>query len=214
MIKPKFDIPEDVLRIIDKYYKKKSKARYFFFTHVVKVTELALLIADLNPHLRINRKVLIKGSMLHDIGIIKTNAPGIGCKGKHPYISHTYLGRKMLEKEGLDKIGLFCERHIGVGLSKKDIKKAGFPLPQRDMLPITIEEKLVSYADKFYSKSDNHLLIAKPIEKVNKKISKYGLDKITRFRKMIVLFGIEFYDHLYESQDKAKLEIVQAKNKK
>ena len=90
-----------------------------------------------------------------------------------------------------------------MGLSKKDIKENNFPLPKRDMLPVTIEEKLVCYADKFYSKSDSHLLVAKSIDKVNRKISKYGLDKITRFRELIVMFGIEFYDHLPEGKDKS-----------
>lgn len=198
MIKPTFKIPQDVQGLIDKHYKKKSKARYYYYNHVVKVTELALIIADLNPHLKIDRKILIRGAMLHDIGIIKTQAPGIGCKGKHPYICHTYLGRKMLEKAGMDDIAPVCERHIGVGLTVKDIKKSGYPLPLRDMVPETLEEKLICYADKFYSKSENHLLIAKPIDKVNRKISKYGLDKISKFRELIVMFGIEFYDHLRE----------------
>jgi len=203
-IKPTFEIPADVQNVIDKYYTEGTKAHYFYFTHVVKVTELALLIADLNPHLAIDRDLLLKGAMLHDIGIIKTYAPEIGCKGKYPYICHTYLGRKMLKKAGMEEVGLFCERHIGVGLSKKDIKQSGFPLPKRDMIPLTTEEKLVCYSDKFYSKSNSHLLVAKPIEKVNKKISKYGLDKITKFRELIVMFGIEFYDHLNEGKAKNK----------
>jgi len=93
MIKPSFKVPEKVDRIITKYYPKDEKAFYFYYTHVVKVTELALLIAKLNPKIEINKKFLIKGSMLHDIGIIKTNAPEIGCHGKQPYICHTYLGR-------------------------------------------------------------------------------------------------------------------------
>ncbi len=203
MIKPTFDVPQDVQDVIDKYYKEGTKAHFFFYTHVVKVTELALLIADLNPHLSIDRDLLVRGAMLHDIGIIKTDAPEIGCKGKYPYICHTYLGRKMLRKAGMEEVGPFCERHIGVGLSKKDIKENNFPLPKRDMLPVTIEEKLVCYADKFYSKSDSHLLVAKSIDKVNRKISKYGLDKITRFRELIVMFGIEFYNHLGEGKRKS-----------
>ncbi|MCF8379448.1 MAG: HDIG domain-containing protein [Bacteroidales bacterium] len=196
MIKPNFDIPDKVKRIIDKYYPKKSKARYYYFTHVVKVTELALLIADLNPRLEINKKFVIKGAMLHDIGIIKTKAPEIGCKGKLPYICHTYLGREMLEKEGMKKVAPVCERHLGVGLSKKDIKQAGYPIPVRNMIPRSIEEKLICYADKFYSKSENHLLVPKPIEKINQKISKYGKEKIERFEEFVELFGLEFYNHL------------------
>ena len=196
MIKPTFEVPPKVERIIDKYYPKKSKARFFFYVHVVKVTELALLIAELKPDLEMSRKKIIKGAMLHDIGIVKTKAPEIGCKGKFPYICHTYLGREMLEKEGMKKTALMCERHVGVGLSKKDIKESGFPLPHRDMLPVTLEEKLVCFADKFYSKSESHLLMPKPMEKVHKKIQKYGDEKIHRFEELVDLFGLEFYNHM------------------
>ena len=196
MIKPTFEVPPKVERIINKYYPQKSKARFFFYVHVVKVTELALLIAELKPELGLSRKKIIKGAMLHDIGIIKTKAPEIGCKGKFPYICHTYLGREMLEKEGMKKTALMCERHVGVGLSKKDIKESGFPLPHRDMLPVTLEEKLVCFADKFYSKSESHLLMPKPMEKVHKKIQKYGEEKINRFQELVDLFGLEFYDHV------------------
>jgi len=79
---------------------------------------------------------------------------------------------------------------------KKDIRDAGFPLPDRDMLPVSVEEKLVCYADKFYSKSENHLLTAKPVEKVLRKVAKYGEDKKQRFEEMMELFGVEFYEHL------------------
>jgi uncharacterized protein len=133
--------------------------------------------------------------MLHDIGILKTNAPEIGCFGELPYIAHTYLGREMLEEEGFEDIAPVCERHLGVGLSKEDIVESGFELPVRDMLPVTLEEKLICYADKFYSKSDKHLLTAKTPEKIRKKVSKYGADKAARFEEFVTLFGI---DYIYE----------------
>ena len=160
MIQPGFPLPEKVKKIIFKHYPVNSIAFNYYYTHCIKVTELALKITASNRNLKFDKETVIAGAMLHDIGIIQTNAPEIGCFGKYPYIAHTYLGREMLEKEGLFEIAPVCERHIGVGLSTEDIIKADFPLPYRDMIPITLEEKLICYADKFYSKSDKHLTIA------------------------------------------------------
>ena len=148
-----FKVPDEAMMIINKHYPSDSIAYKIYFTHVVKVTELAIKIVKHNPHLNLNLNYIIKASMLHDIGIIKTNAPEIGCFGKFPYIAHTYLGRQMLEEEGLIDVAPICERHVGTGLSKQDIIDSGFELPRRNMIPITLEEKLICYADKFYSKS-------------------------------------------------------------
>jgi uncharacterized protein len=192
MIQHGFSIPENVNKIIFKYYPENSLAFTYYYTHCIKVTELALKIIDLNRYLNINKNYVLAGAMLHDIGIIQTDAREIGCFGRHPYIAHTYLGRDMLEKEGLMEIAPVCERHVGVGLSVDDIINSGFPLPHRDMIPITLEEKVVCYADKFYSKSDKHLTIPRSLEKIRKKIVKYGEDKLQKFEELVELFGIAF----------------------
>jgi len=196
MIKPNFKIPKKVKKLILKYYPENERVHEIYFTHCVKVTELALLLIDLNPKLKIDRKKVIRCGMLHDIGIITTNAPGIGCFGDLPYVAHTYKGREILEKEGFAEIADICEKHIGVGLSKEDIIKGKLPLPHRDMLPETLEEKLICYADKFYSKSNRHLHIAKPMEKIKAKLKRYGDDKYDRFKSFRKLFGSNFYEHL------------------
>ncbi len=98
----------------------------------------------------------------------------------------------MLEKEGLFDIAPVCERHIGVGLSREDIISAKLPLPHRDMIPLSIEEKLICYADKFYSKSDKHLTTLRTTEKIRKKILKYGEDKLEKFEELVNLFGIDY----------------------
>ncbi len=186
-----FTIPEDVSRIINKYYPTNSLVYKFYFTHCVMVTELCLKLANANEHLLIDQQIVIKGGMLHDIGIIKTNAPEIGCYGEYPYIAHTYLGREILENEGLFEIAPVCERHIGMGLTVDDIIRSGFPLPHRNMVPISIEEKLICYADKFYSKTEKHLTKPKSLETIRKKVSKYGEDKLQKFEEFSELFGIE-----------------------
>lgn len=192
MIRPNFELPSEVMTLILKYYPKGSIAFYYYYTHCVKVTELALKIASLKPQLQLNKEYLINAGMLHDIGIIKTNAPDIGCFGDFPYISHTFLGRIILEENGFETVAPVCERHLGVGLTKKDIISSKFPLPHRDMIPTSNEEKLICYADKFYSKSDKHLTIPKSLDKIRKKVKKYGRSKSAKFEEFIDLFGNPF----------------------
>ena len=55
------------------------------------------------------------------------------------------------------------------------------------MLPETLEEKLVTYADNFYSKS--HIDKAKPLQKVLKSMAKYGEGTLQRMNDMVALFG-------------------------
>lgn len=57
------------------------------------------------------------------------------------------------------------------------------------MQPETIEEKLICYADKFYSKT--HLDREKTIEQAERSLAKFGGDTLARFRKMKELFGPE-----------------------
>ena len=42
---------------------------------------------------------------------------------------------------------------MGAGLSIADIEKHNFPIPKRDMMPTTIEEKIICFADKFFQKT-------------------------------------------------------------
>ncbi|MCB0823208.1 MAG: HD domain-containing protein [Bacteroidales bacterium] len=188
-IEPKFTIPDSVKQLIDKYYKSSPVAYHYYYTHCIKVTELALEIAERKKDYQMDHDVIIACGMLHDIGIIKTNAPDIGCFGEYPYISHIYLGREMLEQEGFADIAPICERHVGTGLSKEDIIKSNFPLPHRDMLPITLEEKLICYADKFYSKSEKHLTTPRSLEEIRKKVVKYGENKLGNFDALHELFN-------------------------
>ncbi|HNS16681.1 MAG TPA: HD domain-containing protein [Bacteroidales bacterium] len=184
--------PEDLIR---KYYPEGSLSFDYLFIHSQKVTEAALSIAAHNPSLHPDTERVRWSAMLHDIGIFMTQAPEIGCTGPFPYIAHGYLGRELLEKEGLYEIAPVCERHIGVGISLNDIVVNNMPLPHREMVPVTIEEKIVCYADKFYSKSDRYLTTPRPIEHIRKKIKKYGEDKIGIFEEFVGLFGVIY---LYE----------------
>ncbi len=43
----------------------------------------------------------------------------------------------------LEPIARICERHTGAGLTIDDIRRQALPLPLKDLLPETVEEKLV-----------------------------------------------------------------------
>ena len=82
-----------------------------------------------------------EAAMLHDIGMCRTDAPGIHCHGTEPYILHGILGRKMLDGMGLFRHGRVCERHTGAGITAAEIIAQHLPIdPPRDLLPESLEE--------------------------------------------------------------------------
>jgi len=176
----------DIDNIIDTYYPGDSELKHILLTHSDAVAKKALAIADKHPEYELDRKFLYEGSMLHDIGIFLTNAPKIYCFGDKPYICHGYLGAELLDKVGCHRHALVCERHTGAGISLEQIIAENLPLPHRSMLPVTLEEQVICFADKFFSKS--HLDTEKTVEKALKSISRYGEDGITRFNKWCDMF--------------------------
>ena len=172
--------------IIDKYYTKGTKLYDIYISHVTDVTNKALWIARKHPELAIDIQFLEEACMLHDISIFKTRAPHIECKGDLPYICHGYLGNELLTSEGLPKHGLVCERHTGTGLSLETIIKRKLPIPHRDMRPQSMEEKIICFADKFFSKSN--LGKEKSIKKIRKSLSKHGKHQIEQFDECCEMF--------------------------
>jgi len=126
--------------------------------------------------------------MLHDIGIFLTKAFHIGCYGEKPYVCHGYLGREILEKEGLPSHALVCERHVGTGLTKTDIESGNLALPRRSMTPVTLEEKIICFSDKFYSKRKEDSRDEKTISEIRKELSRYGERKVQQFDEWLIFF--------------------------
>ncbi|MBI4683932.1 MAG: HDIG domain-containing protein [Nitrospirae bacterium] len=176
------------LKIIEKFYSPESEAYHFLLQHSKMVVQKALSVAKRVKHLNPNMKFIEEAAMLHDIGIFLTKAPHTGCHGNKPYICHGYLGREIIEREGLPRHAIVCETHVGVRLTIKDIEEKNLPLPKRDMTPTTLEEQIVCFADKFFSKN-NDPLKEKPISKVREFIAKFGEDKLRQFDEWVRIFG-------------------------
>lgn len=194
----------DPLKVIEKYYRPGSQVYDILIRHSQSVCDLALKIAAHNSHLKIDAGLLAQAAMLHDIGIIHTHAPDIGCFGDRPYICHGFLGREMLEQEGLHHLAKFCERHTGTGITADEIVKHKLPLPERDMMPVTIEEKILCYADKFFSKTGKNLTEPKKLKKIYGNLIRYGEDKARRFDDFIGMFGVYY---VYGWMDDAKAPV-------
>lgn len=169
----------DYNKIIDKYYPEDNALKHILIVHSESVMRKALKIVDKHPELNIDRLFVEEAAMLHDIGIVKCDAAGIQCFGTEPYLRHGRLGAEMMRTEGYPLHARVCERHTGAGLSVEDIENQDLPLPHIDLLPETIEEKVICYADKFFSKT--HLDREKTFEQAEKSIAKFGGNGLERF---------------------------------
>lgn len=176
-----------VYGLIDKYYGDNPELRRILVTHSEQVRDRALAIIDAHPEWKVDRQFVAEAAMLHDIGIFLCNAPKIYCTGTHAYIEHGYLGAELLRSEGLPRHALVAERHTGTGISLDQVLREELPIPAQDYLPISLEEKIICYADKFYSKS--YLGEEVALSKIRHNIWKYGHDAIVRWDELTELMG-------------------------
>ena len=178
-------------QIIDHYYTP-SKLRDILMVHSRMVADKALKICKDSE-----QKAFIEAAaMLHDIGIIRCDASGIECYGTEPYICHGRIGAQMLREdahlfgmtqEEIEPYARVCERHTGAGLAKQQIISQSLPLPPEDFLPETLEEQIICYADKFFSKT--HPEVEKSYERALKSIEKFGEEGAERFKKWHEIFN-------------------------
>lgn len=91
--------------------------------------------------LKIDFKLVEVGALLHDIGRSKTHT-----------VDHAVIGAKIAESAGLpEPVVRIIKRHVGGGITSEEAEKFGWP---KDVyVPLTLEEKIVSYADKVIEQS-------------------------------------------------------------
>jgi len=87
----------------------------------------------------IDRRVVLAGALLHDIGRSRTHEVG-----------HGWVGAKILEEEGVDAVVVeIVRRHVGAGISSEEASSLGFP--PGDYIPRALEQRVVCFADKMVS---------------------------------------------------------------
>jgi len=172
----------------DKYYTEDSAARPILLKHSGQVARLALGINEamgcpLDP------AEVEYAAALHDIGICLTDASGIGCFGSEPYLRHGILGADLLRAGGAPEwAARVAERHTGAGITPADIAAMNLPLPtDRVLYPQTDLERLVCYADKFYSKSGD--MTRKSLERVRASMARHSAQTLERFEALHAVYG-------------------------
>ena len=179
--------PSCWLAVVDKYYADNEPLRHILLTHSRSVADFALDVARRHPEFCLDLRFLEEAAMLHDIGIFLTDAPGIQCFGHEPYIRHGLLGAELLRCEGLPRHARVAERHTGTGLTAEAIVAQQLPLPVRDYLPETLEEQIICYADKFFSKT--HLERTRTPEQVLRSLEKFGDESVQRMKAWMERFA-------------------------
>ena len=186
---------EFAIQVISHFYPDDDSFRRLLLKHSFQVCRKAEMIMhrpECPPGLE--EATVVIGALLHDIGIGRCHAPDIGCLGDRPYIAHGVIGAEMLRSYGavsglnLEKYARICERHTGTGLSAEDILRQHLPLPVRDYLPETAEEKLICLADKFFSKSGN--MEEKELAQIVRSMRKFGRENLNRWEELCRMFGV------------------------
>jgi uncharacterized protein len=112
-------------------------------SHCKAVADLSLEIGSQlqKKGLKLDMKLVEAGALLHDIGRSKTNT-----------VDHGMIGAQIAQSEGLpEPVVNVIKRHVGGGITAEEA--AGFGWPKDVYVPLSLEEKIVSYSDKLI---DNH----------------------------------------------------------
>jgi uncharacterized protein len=147
-----------------------SKCSVKVIKHCRAVTKLALEIAEAcrEKGLNIDLELVEIGALLHDVGRSKTHT-----------VNHAVVGVEIAKSAGLpEPVTSIIKTHVGGGITVSEAEKLGWP---KDVyVPITLEEKIVSYADKLIEGSKRV-----PIEITIKKLSReLKGDAAERVRKL------------------------------
>lgn len=180
----------DPLAILSKHFTGSERALEIVVEHSLAVAEKALAVGR-RMDAQVDLQFLREAAMLHDIGVCGIRAPDIGCTGSYPYITHGIIGREILDMEGFPAHALVCERHIGVGLTRNDIIAQNLPLPPREMAPVTMEERIICFADLFFSKRPGTLRKEKTVDEVKSNLARFGSEKVALFEAWLHEFNVE-----------------------
>lgn len=190
------------------------------WNHCQIVKEIALQLAC-NPGKKMPQKLdinlIIIGSLIHDIGVYYCYDEVFNPKQKaSAYFYHGWIGEKLLRELGFPtKITRFATSHTSTGITIKDIQRENLNLELKDYSPVTLEEELVNYADKFHTKSPGFVTYKQAVEKLVKfdpgrKIKmarlkkKFGLPKLDLLRKKYLPVQIKMENFFSDLNEESK----------
>jgi uncharacterized protein len=152
---------------------KEEGCQKWVIDHSIAVCKKAV---KLSKNLNVDVQLVKQGSLLHDIGRSRTNG-----------IKHGIIGSEIVIQYGFDdEVAKIVERHIGAGIPKKEAKILG--LPEKDYIPVTLEEKIVAHSDNLLNGSEE-VDLEFTINKWKSKMDDYQkpVERIKKLHKELVL---------------------------
>lgn len=117
---------------------RKNQCSTRVIDHCQAVAALALELAKQleTKNCKVDLELVEIGALLHDLGRSKTHT-----------VDHAIVGAKIAESLALPQpVISIIKRHVGAGITAQEAQWLGWP---KDVyVPATLEEKIVSYADK------------------------------------------------------------------
>ncbi|MEE1836591.1 HD domain-containing protein [Streptomyces sp. SP17KL33] len=174
------------VRALHEKYAPSHEALDLVLTHCEIVCGIAAQLAARSAH-ALDADLVRVGALLHDIGVYRLYDRA-GRLDHRDYIRHGVLGYEILREEGFpESLRRFCSCHIGVGVTRQDIREQKLAIPEADYLAETIEEQLVMYADKFHSKTTPPTFLT--ADSYAAQVERYGADKVHAFGLLRARFG-------------------------
>ena len=169
----------------------KHSARFLdlVWTHGEIVAEIAKqFIENLREqNVFVNEELVTAGALMHDIGVYFVEFEDLNPDSTNKYICHGTIGMAKALEVGISmELARFCGHHTGVGITKNDIETMDLPLEHKDFIPVTIEEEIVAYSDRFHSKDPRFL----SYEEIEQQMSKIGEDKKYILERYKTKFGL------------------------
>jgi uncharacterized protein len=144
-----------------------------------KVSQLAVEMAETCKQrgYQVNVQLVEIGALLHDIGRARTHS-----------VHHAVAGAEIAKQLGLpEQVIRIIKRHVGGGITQKEAGKLGWP--KDTYTPETLEEKVVSYADKLIEGS-RRVPITNTIEELSQELPPSAIERIWKLHEeMITLTG-------------------------
>ncbi len=127
--------------------------------HCKIVAKVAVQIAEkcAKNGVHVDIELVQIGALLHDLGRAETHG-----------VNHPIAGAKIARSRGLpDSLVRIIERHLGGGISVEEAREYGWP--EGMYIPETLEEKIVTYADKLVE-GESRVPIERTVQKLKERL--------------------------------------------
>ncbi|MGC8610138.1 MAG: tRNA (cytidine(56)-2'-O)-methyltransferase [Thermoplasmata archaeon] len=158
---------EECLKTLKKYVRDER-----LIDHCLKVADLSLEIAKRIKNVELDIPAIECGAILHDIG-----------RSTDHSISHGITGAKLLKSIGYpEEIINIVKRHVGAGIDEEEAKSLN--LDEKDLIPETIEEKIVCHSDNLIS-CGKKIKLSELIKEYEKKGLKKQVERIKELHEYL-----------------------------